>query len=503
LNLNAIEFTVEVDEWDEQTINGGAVEDTVKFISTRDELQAALNAATGNTSIILGADIEGNVTITELANATVAINGNGHKFDGCFFIDGNSLWEGGTTVFENIDFVTDDASTLVGGAFIYCGEENGTEFRYPDSVVIKDCTFTATGAAVDATIAAKFWSLKGNLLVEGCTANGLHSMLQLTSCGTANVTVNDTTIENCKSGLSLQYCKAAINNTTIKTREYGIRVNGNNPAKLIEVKGSTIEAKQPVIARKVTVAGLAISVDAATTLTTDELYQVVFTKGDDSAAYVAPTVDFAFNGPANLVVFPNNYAAAATTDELNAALENDNVSVVEVTEKIENVGTGFAVERDLVFDFQNNELNAGSTASSKWYALQIYGDNNVEIYNANFTRAGILANGADVVFNNGVINHKPERSSRYIFCALNGSTITINDGTFYNDRPNNSYFWADAATIYVKGGNFGGVASTKKLVLTNGGQVIITGGTFNFDPSEWVAAGYVATKNGSTWTVSK
>ena len=33
--------------------------------------------------------------------------------------------------------------------------------------------------------------------------------------------------------------------------------------------------------------------------------------------------------------------------------------------------------------------------------------------------------------------------------------------------------------------------------------VSITGGTFNFDPSEWVPAGYSAVQNGSTWTVSK
>jgi hypothetical protein len=78
------------------------------------------------------------------------------------------------------------------------------------------------------------------------------------------------------------------------------------------------------------------------------------------------------------------------------------------------------------------------------------------------------------------------------------------DGTFLNDRAKNSYFWADDnAIIYVKGGNFGGVASTKKIVTSNGGQVIISGGTFNFDPTAWLAEGYQAVKSGSTWTVSK
>ena len=517
LNLNAIEFTVQVDEWDEQTINGGAVEDTVKFISTRDELQAALNAATGNTSIILGADIDGNVTLPELANATVAINGNGHEFKGCFFIDGNSLYEGGKTVFENIDFVTADASSLVGGAFIYCGEENGTEFRYPDSVVIKDCTFTATGAAVDAAVAAKFWSLNGNLVVEGCTANGLHSMLQLTSCGEANVAINDTTIENCKSGLSLQYCKTAINNTIIKTREYGIRVNGNNPANLIEVKGSTIEAKQPVIARKVTVAGLAISVDAATTLTTDELYQVVFTKGNDDAAYVAPTVDFAFNGPANLVVFPNNYATAATTDELKDAIENDYVSVVEVTEDL-TYGSSVAVsiDKDVTINAEGYTISAGG-ASSLTPSVAVMGEYDVTLNDANIVGGFVGAYyGAYVEVNGGSLKFTDGKSGRNCFYAAgtddNTSIIVINDvDVNMANASGNSYLCAHGnAIIYVNGGNFYGkpVGSSNAYVKEAAygsytGQVIITGGTFNFDPSEWVADGYVATKNGSVWTVSK
>jgi uncharacterized metal-binding protein len=86
-------------------------------------------------------------------------------------------------------------------------------------------------------------------------------------------------------------------------------------------------------------------------------------------------------------------------------------------------------------------------------------------------------------------------------CAQSGSTITVIDGTFKNDRAKNSYFWADNARIYVKGGNFGGVASNNKVVTSNGGQVIISGGIFNFDPSAWLKPGFVAVKNGSVWNV--
>jgi hypothetical protein len=219
------------------------------------------------------------------------------------------------------------------------------------------------------------------------------------------------------------------------------------------------------------------------------------------------TIDPIFDGDRNYDM-PGSELVIPVEDakDLSAALKNDNVNIINFKDEVENVGTGFEIEKDVVLNFNNHELNAGSNENSLWYALEINGEHNVIINDANFTRAGIFAGeGADVVFNSGTINHKPERTSRYIFCAQNsGTTITIMDGTFLNDRAKNSYFWADDnAIIYVKGGNFGGVASSKKIVTSNGGQVIISGGTFNFDPTAWLAEGYQAVKSGSTWTVSK
>ena len=191
--------------------------------------------------------------------------------------------------------------------------------------------------------------------------------------------------------------------------------------------------------------------------------------------------------------------------DLDAALNDPNVNVINFVTEIENIGLGYEINKDVVLNFNNHELNAGSDANSKWYAIQASGEHNVIINDANFTRAGIAAlDGCNVVFNSGTINHNPERSSRYIFLAGNNSTVTIKDGTFINDRPSNSYFYAYGnSTIYVEGGNFGGSASTKKIVTASEGKVIITGGTFNFNPEPWLAAGYKAEKNGSTWTVSK
>ena len=126
---------------------------------------------------------------------------------------------------------------------------------------------------------------------------------------------------------------------------------------------------------------------------------------------------------------------------------------------------------------------------------------------------GVAAvNGAKVEFNSGSVNvDSTSTSGRYLFYAEGaGSEITINGGDFSFSSTKNqkrAYICAmDGTTVYVTGGTFG-PASTRSGytggIKTDGtGKVIITGGTFGFDPSTWVAEGYVATKNGSTWTVT-
>lgn len=197
-------------------------------------------------------------------------------------------------------------------------------------------------------------------------------------------------------------------------------------------------------------------------------------------------------------------ASSSTADELRTILSNPNIEDIYFVDDITSVGLGFEVRHDVTFNMNNKTFDAGSDETSKWYAIQAFGDHNIIINDANFTRAGIYAgNGMDITFNSGVIKHNPERSSRYIFFADGeGTTITIKDGEFYNDRPKNMFFaLTNNATIYIKGGKFGGVISTKTLHIDSTSQLIITGGTFNFDPTAFVADGYKAVQSGSTWTV--
>ncbi len=116
--------------------------------------------------------------------------------------------------------------------------------------------------------------------------------------------------------------------------------------------------------------------------------------------------------------------------------------------------------------------------------------------------------GAEVTFNSGSIDiNATTTNPRYAFYVVgDGTVVTINNGTFTIEKLTlkRTYIYAGAGTtVYVNGGNFGKASTRADYPGIKGeGTVIITGGTFKFDPTKWVAEGYQAVKEGDTWTVS-
>ena len=90
-----------------------------------------------------------------------------------------------------------------------------------------------------------------------------------------------------------------------------------------------------------------------------------------------------------------------------------------------------------------------------------------------------------------------------------GSITNINGGNFSTD---NCLFYVNVNSSYsqhinISGGNFTITGEDKTFIYVSSGNakdyITITGGTFNVDPSAYVADGYTATKSGDVWTVSK
>ena len=476
------------------------------YVTTIEDLQLILDNAKADENnevnevvkIILGADMKGDVTVLQKEGLDFIIDGNEkkYKFDGTITINGDARSKGTETLtITNVNFVTESKKD-----FISAPTKVNSKYNYSHNVTVDNCTFSSP-AYNEEIVGIKLLTTY-NAVVKNCTATNIHTLAQFQSTDNATV-IENVKVVNCKNGISLgNMASATITNAEISANGYGVRLDGAKEREVaVTIENATINAYIPVNVRKMNddACKATVKFEGENNLT-GATYEIAFCSNEyeDGVAPAAPKGTFTLDGAEGFDAYVGPIVSASAFD---AAINSNGDVVVE--EKIESVGTGFEIERDVVLDFNNKELNAGSTASSTWYALEIYGENDVEINNANFTRAGVYANGANVVFNSGVINHNPDRTSRYIFCARSGATITVKDGTFKNDRAKNSFFWADNSTIYVKGGNFGGVASNNKVVTSNGGQVIITGGTFNFDPTAWVPTeGYKVTKNGSTWTVS-
>lgn len=164
---------------------------------------------------------------------------------------------------------------------------------------------------------------------------------------------------------------------------------------------------------------------------------------------------------------------------------------------------------EVVLEMNNQEVESGTPAH---YSLIAKGSK-VTINNANINSGGGgigAVDGAEVTFNGGTLAvNSASTSGRYLFYAEGeGTVITINGGEFSFSKTLNqkrAYIYAGAGTtVYVKGGTFG-KASTRsgyEAGILGSGTVIITGGTFGFNPTAWVADGYQAVENAGVWTVS-
>ena len=226
------------------------------------DLQAALNAApAGKTTVInLGADIVGNVTDIQKADRKVIIDGRGYKYNGTIKVHGNSNhFPDAALTIKNVNFETSTAS-------LNCIEalENGSE-RYSANITVENCTFTATGDAVNTAVGVQIKSSK-NAKVIGCKAINMHSLIQAQSCD-ESVLVQNCTV-NGKNGVAFKQVRnAVVEGSTITAAAYGIRFDGNTDNYGINVKNNNITATQPFIVRKMTGKDNTITLEGENTLT--------------------------------------------------------------------------------------------------------------------------------------------------------------------------------------------------------------------------------------------
>ena len=112
---------------------------------------------------------------------------------------------------------------------------------------------------------------------------------------------------------------------------------------------------------------------------------------------------------------------------------------------------------------------------------------------------GTIKGGALAIYNS---SWKDEKANEYI------GTITIKDGAVIEGGIDNTNWGGDSNTVAqfakttIEGGKISGSLKDDNLG-SSGCQIVISGGTFSSDPSDYCATGYTATKNESgQWVVS-
>ena len=225
----------------ENNIEENVVENNLvvnKFVANATELQAALDAATGEYVIYVTGDIAGDVTATQKPDVKITVYGNDHEFNGVFTVNGKSArYETAAITIKGFNFKAD---TLSADAFIRLGGDNS--MRYTHGVTVEDCTFTGNGFVAVKSYTGGDW----NVTLDGLTVNaGMHSLAQLT---------------NVEKGLTITDCKvyskngANLNNTlslnmsdcTFDVTGYAVRfgTNGtvNAEEKSFAITNSTLKS---------------------------------------------------------------------------------------------------------------------------------------------------------------------------------------------------------------------------------------------------------------------
>lgn len=214
---------------------------TVKTVA---ELQAALDAAVeGENTIVLGADIVGDVTVTQKANTKIAIYGGNHYYDGAITVDGQSktYTTAGLTI-ENVNFKSE---AITEDAVIRLGDNDDktvtANTRYVCNVTVKNCTFDVVGAVG----VKSYTGGSKNLVISNCeiTERGYNFV---NVAGIDNVLIEDSKSYS-KNGINLNSSvNVTIRNCTINAHTgYAVRFGEgglDTAAETYLIENSTLKA---------------------------------------------------------------------------------------------------------------------------------------------------------------------------------------------------------------------------------------------------------------------
>lgn len=278
-------------------------------VTTAKELTDAIANATKDVTVFLANDITGNAIARQKEGVDVVVNGNGYKYDGTIDIYGAARFDGAETLtLTNINFTHAGSNH----DFISCNTRD-SEKRYAHNVTVENCTFV--GDVTCDVVAMRFRQCY-NISVKNVTAKNMHSLMWETAV--EGVLIDDVTITDSKNGVSFGgKTSAVVKNSNISaTQGYALRMDGDSESSL-KVENATMAAGKPIIVRKMT-GTCDVTLGASVILNTNEAYQIVFTNGNDDAAYEVPTGNYTIKGAESFKVYGRDMHVSSQEEFENA-----------------------------------------------------------------------------------------------------------------------------------------------------------------------------------------
>lgn len=212
----------------------------------------------------------------------------------------------------------------------------------------------------------------------------------------------------------------------------------------------------------------------------------------------------------------------ADDNRVHVLVNNGTLTLVDGT--VESTGTngGSAILNNGTLDGKDLTLNGAPQDGDSWpsYTVNNYGTLTLTDSTI-FGRQGVISTGdnAATTLNNVTATREGWGSSGHVFYTSASGTVTINGGAYTNHGIVDGTMFTGGNTT-VTGGTFvvdqgayfalskglnltvtSGDFSNIKSVLAWGGAMSISGGTFGFDPTDYVASGYKAIENNGVYHV--
>lgn len=318
-------------------------------------LQAAVDEATktvGTYEIILAPGInDEDISIHQTEGVNITIKGNGTDtiFTGYVKIYGHCRYDKDETLtFDGVVFETSEKDHVFIEQTQQTGKPTSQEECYPHNITVQNCSFIATGDAVNTAVGVKFRYGYNNSFKDVESTN-MHSLMQ----NYAGVGLEFDNVEiTGKNGIGVGSAQnVTIKNSTMDVAGYGIRIDAQHDT-TVTVESCDIDAFIPVAARKAS---------AAT--------EVIFTGSNTMKANNTDGIWFAIN------TGNDEYSENGT-----APTETTNVKVTLNDTGLNNTGVAGEYVEPLDYVAKIGDTEFDTVADAIAAASVMTGDVTVEIY---------------------------------------------------------------------------------------------------------------------------